>query len=153
MKEYLALISLSDFDKLFKNGRLQLGQSHVVFVPEPFNKVREMPSLFDQLTNGICDFELPFELIILHYQKDSFDLNSIINIGEVKGLYPLNEEAKRRIVPRLDSRVYVNEPLWPKKVQEFIEGKRFESSMRGIDNVRNIFGIKERLQGMFQDDR
>ena len=144
MKEYLALISLIDFDKLFKNGRLQLGQSHVVFVPVPFNKVREMPSLFDQLANGICDFELPFELIILHYQKDSFDLNSIINIGEVKGLYPLNEEAKRRIVPRLDSRVYVNEPLWPKKVQEFIEGKRFESSMRGIDNVRNIFGIKKK---------
>lgn len=144
MKDYLALISLSDFDKLFKNGRLQLGQSHVVFVPVPFNKVREMPSLFDQLSNGICDFELPFELIILHYQKESSDLNPIINIGEVKGLYPLNDEAKRRIAPRLDSRVFINEPLWPNQMQRLIEDKRFESSMRGIENVWNIFGLKKK---------
>lgn len=144
MKDYLALISLSDFDKLFKYGRLQLGQSHVVFVPVPFNKVREMPSLFDQLANGICDFELSFELIILHYQKESFDLNPIINIGEVKGLYPLNDEAKRRITPRLDSRIFINDPIWPNQMQRLIEDKRFESSMRGIENVWNIFGLKKK---------
>lgn len=144
MKDFFALVSLDDFDKLFKYGRLQLVQGHTVLVPVPFEQVREMPSLFNLLVNGICDFQLSFEYVILHYQKKPLDLNFILFIDEVKGLYPLNEEAKRRIAPRLDSRVYINDPIWPNQMQKLIDDRRFEASIRGIDNVWNIFGLKNK---------
>lgn len=143
-KDYLALIRLDDFDKLFKYGRLQIGQDHVVLVPGLFKDVRNMSFLFEQLVNGVCDFQLPFEYVILHYQKEASDLNLVLRIVEVKGLYPLNDEAKRRVAPRLDSRVYINEPLWPSQMQSLIENRHLEESHRGIDNIWQIFKLTKK---------
>lgn len=155
MKEndYIAFISDRDFDNLYRFGRIQIDDKRRVLASLDLEDIRGDRNLFRQLTDGVCDFQLPFEYLFVHYKDDG--LSSVIYIQNVYGFFPLTSQAKNKLSNRFDSIVF-NEPLWPKEAEALIRDRMVESCKRGIDNICILFNIskeeKDRCSKVIRDD-
>ena len=137
--EYITLIKKESFDSLFKYGRIHLGNSNPLCITNHIDEYKNSPSILKELFKERDDFEMSFEYVLINYVTDEEDPKSTVRIENVLGLYALDEQSVNSLSARLDPRVVINPPLWPKAMNEIKMAKSVESCKRGIDNVWKIF--------------
>ena len=115
MANYLALIRKADFVDLYKYGSIHINKD----MTRQFScKVEELPNrkpIFDDLSYFANAFDSTFTYLFIHYENNFGRVNDI-NIADVRGLYPLDNEAKTELSLSLDPRIKINKPLWPDAV-------------------------------------
>lgn len=148
---YLAVISRTEFNSLFKYGRLLVNSNLIVC---GMSENETLKNLKDKI--GKVDFDNTFSNLIIQYEKDDqfcYNKNNVI-IQEVKHIYALDNDAKREFEISFDERIKIEEPLFD--VSEIFVQKTFEDCKRGIKNVWQLFGFsdeeKEKCQTIINDD-
>lgn len=135
---YLALISRTEFNSLFKYGRLLLNSNLMIYGK---SEVETLNNLKEKI--GKVDFDNTFSHLIIQYEKDDqfcYNKNNVI-IQEVKHVYALDNDAKREFEISFDERIKIEEPLFD--VSEIFVQKTFEDCKRGIENVWQVFGFAD----------
>ena len=141
--EYITLIKKESFDCLFKYGRIHLGNNNPLCISNHIDEYKNNPSILKELFKERDDFEMSFEYVLINYVTDEEDPKSTVRIENVLGMYALDEQSVNSLSVRLDPRVVINPPLWPKAMNEIKMAKSVESCKRGIDNVWKIFSLDE----------
>ena len=104
MANYLALIRKADFVDLYKYGSLHINRDMI----RQFScKVEELPNrdpIFTDLSNFANAFDSTFTYLFIHYEHLSGRENDV-NIADVRGVYPLDYEAKTELSISLDPRI------------------------------------------------
>ena len=154
---YLALISRTEFNTLFKFGRILLN-SDLTSGCSMSNKLENLDKDNDFINKiSKIDFDDTFSNLIIQYQKNTSvpgqKLNEI-KIQDVKHIYPLNNDAKREFEISFDERIKIENPIFD--VNEIFMQKAFDDCKRGIENVWQIFDLsdkqKEKCQKIITDD-
>ena len=138
MANYLALIRKADFVDLFKYGSLHVNRDMV----RQFScKVEELPDrqpIFDDLSYYSNAFDSTFTYLFIHYEKNLGRVNDI-NIADVRGIYPLDKEAKKELSLSLDPRIKINDPLWADAVFNLQKKQTIQDSKNGASNIWKIY--------------
>lgn len=140
MNNYLAIVRRADFIDLFKYGHFNISQA--VKFSGSINECIDDDSLFEQLTTRMNMYEYSFEYLIIHFVSEQED-NSIdsIDIENVKGIFAFDEEAKKEMTIRFDSRIQIDVSPWTDKFDKLHEKCLINQSMRGVNNIWRIFDL------------
>ena len=145
MKNYLALIRRDDFTDLFKYGKIYIDKRKASELNIPVAELPEHPEIFTEISQYNNSFDHGMAYILVQYDKDDEDCD-IINIEEVKHVYPLDEESKRIFETTFDSRIRLENPLWQNVVEELQKIRAIDNCKKGVKNIRSIVGINEEDQ-------
>ena len=147
MANYLALIRKADFVDLFKFGSLHVNRDMI----RQFScKVEELPSrepIFNDLANFANAFDSTFEYLFIHYES-LLGRDNDINIADVRGIYPLNYEAKSELSLSLDPRIKINAPLWPDAVLNLQKKMSIQNCKNGVSNIWNIYNLSDSIESV-----
>lgn len=145
MANYLALIRKADFVDLYKYGSIHINKD----MTRQFScKVEELPNrkpIFDDLLYFANAFDSTFTYLFIHYESNLGRVNDV-NIADVRGLYPLDKEAKTELSLSLDPRIKINEPLWPDAVFNLQKRQTIQDCKNGISNIWKIYNISDSLE-------
>lgn len=142
MEDYITLMPYTEFNNLFRYGRLQLNAEHIQYVSCPFEEIRSHEDLFKAITHRVLDFEKLSEYVLVHYQA-AYNYRLIIHPQQVLGVFALDEESEESLKARLDPRVVVNPSLWQEQFHKLQLEYMVKSCLRGVDNVFHIFGLDD----------
>lgn len=145
MENYLVLIRKSDFIDLFKYGSLYINENNVRHFTCSVDSLKDKKSIFDDLIRFSNEFESTFSYLILHYTKQH-DSAKLLRISDVKHIYPLDYEAMREFKSSFDSRIRIEEPLWPECVYELQKKRALKDCLKGVDNIWSICNIENSLK-------
>lgn len=149
MANYLALIRKADFVDLFKYGSLHVNRDMV----RQFScKVEELPDrqpIFDDLSYYSNAFDSTFTYLFIHYEKNLGRVNDI-NIADVRGIYPLDKEAKKELSLSLDPRIKINDPLWADAVFNLQKKQTIQDSKNGASNIWKIYSLSDSIDDIKQ---
>ena len=147
MANYLALIRKADFVDLYKYGSIHINKD----MTRQFScKVEELPNrkpIFDDLSYFANAFDSTFTYLFIHYESNLGRVNDI-NIADVRGLYPLDQEAKTELSLSLDPRIKINEPLWPDAVFNLQKRQTIQDCKNGASNIWKIYNLSDSIEDM-----
>lgn len=147
MANYLALIRKADFVDLYKYGSIHINKD----MTRQFScKVEELPnrkSIFDDLSYFANAFDSTFTYLFIHYESNFGRVNDI-NIADVRGLFPLDKEAKMELSLSLDPRIKINEPLWPDAVLNLQKRQTIQDCKNGASNIWKIYNLSDSIEDM-----
>ena len=147
MANYLALIRKADFVDLYKYGSIHINKD----MTRQFScKVEELPKrkpIFDDLSYFANAFDSTFTYLFIHYESNLGRVNDI-NIADVRGLYPLDKEAKTELSLSLDPRIKINEPLWPEAVFDLQKRQTIQDCKNGASNIWKIYNFSDSIDDM-----
>lgn len=147
MANYLALIRKADFVDLYKYGSIHINKD----MTRQFScKVEELPNrkpIFDDLSYFANAFDSTFTYLFIHYESNLGRVNDI-NIADVRGLYPLDQEAKTELSLSLDHRIKINEPLWPDAVFNLQKRQTVQDCKNGASNIWKIYNLSDSIEDM-----
>jgi hypothetical protein len=147
MANYLALIRKADFVDLYKYGSIHINKD----MTRQFScKVEELPNrkpIFDDLSYFANAFDSTFTYLFIHYESNLGRVNDI-NIADVRGLYPLDQEAKTELSLSLDPRIKINEPLWPDAVFNLQKRQTVQDCKNGASNIWKIYNLSDSIEDM-----
>ena len=147
MANYLALIRKADFVDLYKYGSIHINKD----MTRQFScKVEELPKrkpIFDDLSYFANAFDSTFTYLFIHYESNLGRVNDI-NIADVRGLYPLDKEAKTELSLSLDPRIKINEPLWPEAVFDLQKRQTIQDCKNGASNIWKIYNFSASIDDM-----
>lgn len=145
MANYLALIRKADFVDLFKYGSIYINRD----MTRQFScKVEELPNrkpIFDDLSYYANAFDSTFTYLFIHYEK-VFGRTNYLNIADVRGVYPLDGEAKTELSLSLDSRITINNPLWPDAVLNLQKRQTIQGCKNGVSNIWRIYNLSDSME-------
>lgn len=145
MANYLALIRKADFVDLYKYGSIHVNKD----VIRQFTcSVKELPNkeaIFNDLTYFANAFDSTFIYLFLHYENNSGRINDI-NIADVRGIFPLDNEAKTELSLSLDPRIKINAPLWPDAVFNLQKKQSIQDCKNGASNIWKIYNLPESIE-------
>lgn len=145
MANYLALIRKADFVDLYKYGSIHVNKD----LTRQFTcSVKELPNkeaIFSDLTYFANAFDSTFTYLFLHYENNSGRINDI-NIADVRGIYPLDNEAKTELSLSLDPRIKINAPLWPDAVFNLQKKQSIQDCKNGVSNIWKIYNLPESIE-------
>ncbi len=145
MANYLALIRKADFVDLYKYGSLHINKD----LTRQFTcSVEELPkkeAIFNDLTYFANAFDSTFTYLFLHYENNLGRINDI-NISDVRGIYPLDNEAKTELSLSLDPRIKINAPLWPDAVFNLQKKQSIQDCKNGASNIWKIYNLPESIE-------
>ncbi len=138
--QFLTIIRKADFIDLFKYGHIYVRKA--TSFEGNIDDLAENVDKFKEVTSDMNIFEYFFEYLMLHFSSDlQITLNIEIEIQDVIGLYVFSDEAKKEMSisfdPRINIRVSNWAPLFSKRQEKFF----LKQSMRGIDNLWQIFNL------------
>lgn len=145
MANYLALIRKADFVDLYKYGSIHINKD---LIRQFTCSVKELPNkeaIFNDLTNFANAFDSTFTYLFLHYENNSGRINDI-NIADVRGIFPLDNEAKTELSLSLDPRIKMNAPLWPDAVFNLQKKQSIQDSKNGASNIWKIYTLPESIE-------
>jgi hypothetical protein len=145
MENYLVLIRKSDFIDLFKYGSLYINENNIRHFTCSIESLKEKKAIFDDLVRFSNDFESTFSYLILHYTK-KHESTKLLRISDVKHIYPLDYEAMREFKSSFDSRIRIEEPLWPECVYKLQKKRALKDCLKGVDNIWSICNIENSLK-------
>lgn len=147
MANYLALIRKADFVDLYKYGSIHINKD----MTRQFScKVEELPNskpIFDDLSYFANAFDSTFTYLFIHYESNFGRVNDI-NIADVRGLYPLDKEAKTELSLSLDPRIRINQPLWPDAVFNLQKRQTIQDCKNGASNIWKIYNLSDSIEDM-----
>ena len=147
MANYLALIRKADFVDLYKYGSIHINKD----MTRQFScKVEELPNrkpIFDDLSYFANAFDSTFTYLFIHYENNFGRVNDI-NIADVRGLYPLDNEAKTELSLSLDPRIKINKPLWPDAVFNLQKRQAIQDCKNGASNIWKIYNLSDSIEEM-----
>lgn len=147
MANYLALIRKADFVDLYKYGSIHINKD----MTRQFScKVEELPNrkpIFDDLSYFANAFDSTFTYLFIHYENNFGRVNDI-NIADVRGLYPLDNEAKTELSLSLDPRIKINKPLWPDAVFNLQKRQTIQDCKNGASNIWKIYNLSDSIEEM-----
>ena len=147
MANYLALIRKADFVDLYKYGSLHINKD----MTRQFTcKVEELPKrkpIFDDLSYFANAFDSTFTYLFIYYESNLGRVNDI-NIADVRGIYPLDKEAKTELSLSLDPRIIINEPLWPDAVLNLQKRQTIQDCKNGASNIWKIYNLSGSIEDM-----
>lgn len=144
MANYLALIRKADFVDLYKYGSLHINKD---MIRQFTCKVDELPNrepIFSDLSNFANAFDSTFTYLFIHYENLSGRENDV-NIADVRGVYPLDYEAKTELSISLDPRIEIHNPLWPSAVYNLQKRLFFQECKNGASNIWKIYNISDSI--------
>lgn len=145
MANYLALIRKADFVDLYKYGSIHINKD----LTRQFScSVKELPNkeaIFNDLTYFANAFDSTFTYLFLHYENNSGRINDI-NIADVRGIFPLDNEAKTELSLSLDPRIKINAPLWPDAVFNLQKKQSIQDCKNGASNIWKIYNLPESIE-------
>ena len=144
MKNYIALIRRDDFTDLFKYGKIYIDHRKSSELPFPVEELGEHPELFNEISKYNNSFDHGMAYILLQYDKNDEDFD-IINIEEVKHLYPLDYESKKIFETTFDQRIRLENPFWPNVVEELQKIRTIDNCNRGVENIKTIVGLENKV--------
>ena len=145
MAHFLAFIRKADFIDLFKYGSFHVNKD---MIREFTCNVEDLPfrkSVFGDVTHFANGFDSTFTYLFIHYEKNQERSNDI-NIIDVRGVYPLDKEAKIELSLSLDSRIEIHEPLWPDAVLELQKKQTEQECINGVKNLWKIYRISDSIE-------
>lgn len=149
MANYLALIRKADFVDLYKYGSIHVNKD----MTRQFTcKVEELPNkmaIFDDLTYFANAFDSTFTYLFIHYENNTGRVNDI-NIADLRGIYPLDNEAKTELSLSLDPRIKINDPLWPDAVFSLQKKRSIQEFKNGASNIWKIYNLSEPIESIGQ---
>lgn len=147
MANYLALIRKADFVDLYKYGSIHINKD----MTRQFScKVDELPNskpIFDDLSYFANAFDSTFTYLFIHYENIIGRVNDI-GIADVRGLYPLDKEAKTELSLSLDPRIKINEPLWSDAVFNLQKRQTIQDCKNGALNIWKIYNLSDSIEDM-----
>ena len=147
MANYLALIRKADFVDLFKYGSLHVNRDMI----RQFScKVEDLPNrepIFNDLTFFANAFDSTFEYLFIHYESLLGRANDV-NIANVRGIYPLDYEARTELSLTLDPRIKINNPLWPDAVFTLQKRQSVQNCKNGVSNIWNIYKLSDSIDSV-----
>lgn len=153
--DYLALLRRTDFVDLYKYGYFYLNKDKIVSFDCPVSELSKRSDIFDFLFSQVNSFESSFTYLLIHYTKSDIECeSSFVSIEEVKGVYPLDSEAKREYESSFDEHIRIENPIWDDTISLIQKRLLFESSIQGARNVFTIFKLNEieRCKTIIDDD-
>ena len=145
MGNYLALIRKADFIDLYKYGSIHVNRDMI----RQFScKIDELPfrePIFDDITFFANSFDSTFTYLFINYKKVEGRENDI-NIADVQGIYPLDDEAKKELSISLDPRIQIHNPLWPNAVYKLQKSQSVQNCKNGAINIWRIYNISEPIE-------
>ena len=147
MEKYIALIRKDDFVDLFKYGTLHINRDSIRKFTCPVSELPQKESIFNDLVYFSNPFGNTFEYAFIIFRKGS-NRDNDLNIADVLGIYPLDEEAKREFSQSLDPRIVINNPLWPDAVFSLQKKHTLDNFKAGISNVWKIYGLKDSIDSV-----
>lgn len=145
MANYLALIRKADFVDLYKYGSIHINKD----MTRQFScKVEDLPNskpIFEDLSYFANAFDSTFTYLFIHYESNLGRVNDI-NIADVRGLYPLDKEAKTELSLSLDPRIKINEPLWPDAVLNLQKRQTIQDCKNGASNIWKIYNVSDSIE-------
>lgn len=147
MANYLALIRKADFVDLYKYGSIHVNKD----MTKQFTcKVEELPNrmvIFNDLTDFANAFDSTFTYLFIHFENTTGRVNDI-NIADLRGIYPLDNEAKTELSLSLDPRIKINDPLWPDAVFNLQKKQSIQDSKNGASNIWKIYNLSEPIESI-----
>ena len=132
---------------MFKYGSIHINKE----MERPFNNIDQLcagiPIIEDSSFN-INEFEYSFEYLFIHFTREGWDNSTIVNIADIQGVYPLDEEAKKELSISLDKRIEIKDPLWPDAVRNLQKKNALQNCQKGVKNIWNIYGLKDSIEEM-----
>lgn len=147
MKQFLAFIRKADFVDLFKFGSLHINKDSIRQFSCKLTELSQRECVFIDLIYFSNAFDSTFEYLILHYNK-SVGRDNDINISDVQGVYPLDNEAKIELSLSLDPRIEIHNPIWPDAVYSLQKKHTFNNCLTGINNIWNIYDIADSMESV-----
>ena len=96
--------------------------------------------IFDDITFFANSFDSTFTYLFINYKKVEGRENDI-NIADVQGIYPLDDEAKKELSISLDPRIQIHNPLWPNAVYKLQKSQSVQNCKNGAINIWRIYNI------------
>ena len=143
MKNYIALIRRDDFTDLFKYGKIYIDKRKASELNIPISELPEHSEIFNEISQYNNSFDHGMAYTLIQYDKNEEEDFDIINIEEVKHIYPLDYESKKIFETTFDQRIRLENPLWPNVVEELQKIRAIDNCKKGISNLRSIVGIDE----------
>lgn len=145
MKQFLAFIRKADFVDLFKFGSLHINKDSIRQFSCKVSELSQRECVFNDLIYFSNAFDSTFEYLIIHYNKSDGRDNDI-NISDVQGVYPLDNEAKTELSLSLDPRIEIHNPIWPDAVFSIQKKHTFNNCLTGVGNIWNIYHIADSIE-------
>lgn len=145
MANYLALIRKADFVDLYKYGSLHINKDQTRQFTCSVEELPNKEAIFNDLTYFANAFDSTFTYLFLHYENNLGRINDI-NIADVRGIYPLDNEAKTELSLSLDSRIKINAPLWPDAVFNLQKRQSIQDCKNGASNIWKIYNLPESIE-------
>lgn len=140
MNNYLSIVRRADFIDLFKYGHFNI--FHVVKFSGNIEEYANDDLLFEHLTSRMNMYEYSYEYLIIHFSSESETSSfTTINIKDVQNLFAFNEEAKKEMSIRFDSRIQIHISPWAEKFDKLHKKLLFNQSMLGVNNIWAIFDL------------
>lgn len=147
MDNYIALVRKSDFVDLYKYGHIHINKDFVRYFTCNVEELSSKKAIFEDLISFANFFESTFSYLFIHYENLTGRINDV-NISDVRGIYPLDNEAKIELETSFDSRIEIKNPLWPKEVFNWQKEQSFQSCKLGIKNIWKIYNIEHSLDSV-----
>jgi hypothetical protein len=148
MKNYIILIRKADFADLYKYGYLYINKERVVSFDCSIEKLSDRENLFNKLFEFTNPFDYTFAYLLVHYRKD--ELSNRLNIEDVQHVFALDEEAQKELSISLDEKINIENPIWPKFIQNLKIKMDIEASKNGAENIWKILKIKDNLDKYYK---
>ena len=145
MANYLALIRKADFVDLYKYGSLHINKDQTRQFTCSVEELKNKEAIFNDLTYFANAFDSTFTYLFLHYENNLGRINDI-NIADVRGIYPLDNEAKTELSLSLDPRIKINAPLWPDAVFNLQKKQSIQDCKNGASNIWKIYKLLESIE-------
>lgn len=140
MKHYLTLIKKSDFTDLFRFGYAYIAKSRVIEFDGQVEKLSEDEAIKDRLFAFPNPIDYSFTVLIVHFSGE-LDENGYLDIESVQNIFALDEQAKKEIEISYDSRIKIQNPVWPEVFKELEYRFFFEDLKKGAKNIWKILHI------------
>lgn len=145
MANYLALIRKADFVDLYKYGSIHVNKDLTRQFTCSVEELKNKEAIFNDLTYFANAFDSTFTYLFLHYENNLGRINDI-NIADVQGIYPLDNEAKTELSLSLDPRIKINAPLWPDAVFKLQKKQSIQDCKNGASNIWKIYNLPESIE-------
>ena len=147
MTNYLALIRKADFIDLYKYGSYRINKEMV----SPFfcdvKQLSKEKHIFENCTKCANMFDSSFSYLFIHFTKENDD-DTNIKITDVQNIYPLDEDAKKELSISFDTRIKINDPIWPDCIREWQKKQTIQKCKNGAANIWKIYNISEPIDNV-----
>lgn len=139
---YLTFIRKSDFTDLFKFGYLFIDSKAVVEFDGAIGNLQGNMAIQNKILERVNQFDYSFTVLLVHFNSEHIE-DGKIYIQEVQHIFALDEKAKKEIEISYDSRIRIDDPIWPGMIDKLQECFLYEDTKKGVHNIWNILKINQ----------